>query len=748
MKKNLIKLIVNIFLIYLININPLNAEILKKFKITGNERISNDTIELFSGVRINENINKIKLNQILKDLYDTDFFKNIKINFEENTLYIELVENPIIENINYNGIKANKILDAIKENALTKSRYSFNDLVLKKEKLRLKILFKELGYYAANIEILVEEKKNNLVDLIFNIELGEKAKIKKITFIGNKIFKDRKLRRLISSEEYKFWKFISGKKFLNERQVELDVRLIRNFYINNGYYNVKVNSSFATLLEKNEFNLVFNIDAKEKVYFGDLNLILPSDFDQENFKRIEKLFNKLKDKPYSINSIDKILDEIDLITAQEQYQFINASVEEDLIENKINLNFKINETEKYYITKINILGNNVTSENVIRNQFAVDEGDPFNEILVNKSINNIKSLGYFKSVEKEVINFDNTKTKIINISVTEKPTGELFAVAGIGTTGNSIGFGIKENNFLGQGVKLDSEIVLGSDSIKGKFSVLNPNFRNTDKSLKFALEASELDNYKTYGYKSNKTGFIIGTEFEYYDDLYLGLGTSNFIEKIETNSTASAQQQSQQGDYWDSFLNLEFTYDKRDQKFQTSSGFISRYTVDMPLISKTNTLKNYIDHSYYFDLFDKNVSSLSFYFESANSLNNKNVKLSERINLPARKLRGFQLGRVGPKDGDDYIGGNFAYSLNFSSTIPQLFEESQNLDFLIFSDIADIWGVDYSSNLNDSKVRSSIGIGLDWFSPIGPMNFSLSHPITKAETDITESFRFNLGTTF
>ena len=139
---------------------------------------------------------------------------------------------------------------------------------------------------------------------------------------------------------------------------------------------------------------------------------------------------------------------------------------------------------------------------------------------------------------------------------------------------------------------------------------------------------------------------------------------------------------------------------------------------------------------------------MSFYFEAANSLNNKNVKLSERINLPARKLRGFQLGRVGPKDGDDYIGGNFAYSINFSSTIPQLFEESQNLDFLIFSDIADIWGVDYSSSLNDSKVRSSIGIGLDWFSPIGPMNFSLSHPLSKADTDKTESFRFNLGTTF
>ena len=168
----------------------------------------------------------------------------------------------------------------------------------------------------------------------------------------------------------------------------------------------------------------------------------------------------------------------------------------------------------------------------------------------------------------------------------------------------------------------------------------------------------------------------------------------------------------------------------------------------MPIISDTNTLKNYYSHSYYFDLFDKNISNFSIYFETANSLNNKDIKLSERVKIPSKRLRGFESGRVGPIDGDDFIGGNYAYSLNYSSTIPQLFEESQNVDFLFFVDAADIWGVDYDSSLDSKKIRSSLGLALDWYSPIGPMNFSLAQPITKADTDKTETFRFSLGTTF
>ena len=158
---------------------------------------------------------------------------------------------------------------------------------------------------------------------------------------------------------------------------------------------------------------------------------------------------------------------------------------------------------------------------------------------------------------------------------------------------------MKENNFLGKGVSLDTNFLISSDSFEGKFSVTNPNYKNTDRSIYISAEAIELDNYKTFGYKTNKTGISFGTNFEYYDDFYLGLGNSNFYEKIETNSTASARQQAQEGDYWDSFVELDFNYDKRNQKFQTSSGFRSFYSLDMPIISDTNTLKNYYNYSHW-----------------------------------------------------------------------------------------------------------------------------------------------------
>ena len=737
-----------VFIVLMLLSSKAISNTIDKIEITGNDRITDETIRLFISVSKNDEINDIELNNILNDLYETNFFKNIVVNFKDQILLINVEENPIIENVNYNGIKSNRILDLIKQDTFIKSRSSFNENLLKKEKLKIENILKNLGYYNSNLEILVEETKNNLVIITYNIDLGKKSKIKKITFIGNKVFKDKKLHRIITSSEFKFWKFISGRKYLNQNSVSFDERLLQNFYKNNGYYNVKINSSFAKLIDSNNFELIFNINSGPKVFFGNLDLDLPSDFDEKNFSPIIELFIKTEGKAYSINQIDKILDEIDTITTLEQYKFIKANVTENIEDNLINLKFTVEESEKIFVDRINITGNTITAENVIRNQLLLDEGDPFSEILVTKSINNIKSLNFFKKVGSKVIINEDNNTKTINISVEEKPTGEIYATAGAGTSGGSFGFGVKENNFLGNGIGLDTNFELTSETFKGKFSVTNPNFNNTDKTLYISAESSENDNYQNFGYKTNKTGLIIGTNFEYLNDFYLGLSNSNFYEVIRTNSTASAQQQAQEGNYWDSFIKLDFNYDKRNQKFQTNSGFRSFYSLDLPILSDTNTLKNYYNYDHYFDFFENNFSSISFYFQTANSLNNKDIKLSERINIPSSRLRGFERGRVGPKDGDDFIGGNYAYSINFASNVPFLFEESQKLDFLIFADAADIWGVDYDSSIKGNGIRSSIGVALDWMSPLGPMNFSLAYPITKVTGDKTESFRFNLGTTF
>ena len=277
----------------------------------------------------------------------------------------------------------------------------------------------------------------------------------------------------------------------------------------------------------------------------------------------------------------------------------------------------------------------------------------------------------------------------------------------------------------------------------------NPNFNNSDKSLFAKIEAIEIDRMTTNGYKTNKTGFEFGTRFEYYQDFNLGLSSRSFYEEIDTDSTASARQQSQKGNYWDTFVNARFDYDKRNQKFKPDDGFRSIYTLDLPIISETYTLTNSYSIQKYKSFYDNNISSLGFFIESAKSIKGDDIKLSERLFVPSRKLRGFERGKVGPKDGADFIGGNYVTALNASTTLPMLFENSELIDAMVFVDVANIWGVDYDSSINDSdKIRSAIGIGIDWFTPIGPFNFSLTETITKADTDITESFRFNIGTTF
>jgi outer membrane protein insertion porin family len=743
-----IKLLSSIILAISLSFMSVKSEIVKNIEILGNERVSNETILMFSDVNINDDLTENRINSILKSLYETNFFKDVSVSFNSSKLSITVIENPIIQSITYNGIKSDTLKEKILKNVKLKSRSSYNEVILARDENTILSSLKELGYYFSKVDIQLVELENNKIDLIFDIDLGNKSKIKKISFIGDKKIKDGKLKSVIISEEYKFWKFISGRKYLNESVINFDKRLLKNYYLNKGYYDVKVNSSFAKITNNDDFELIYNINAGNKFYFDDIKINFPVDFEKSNFEELNNFFQDLKGEAYSINTVEKILDKIDVISTNEQYESVTTMVSENIDLDKISLNFTIKETEKSYVSKINIFGNNITRESVIRNQLYIDEGDPFNEILAKKSVNEIKSLNFFKNVETEILDVENENTKIINITVEEKPTGEISAGAGFGTTGEVIEFAVRENNYLGKGLGVDTALSLGSSKVSGKFNITNPNFNNTDKSLRFGLEALEYDRLTNFGYKSNRIGSSIGTNFEYLDDFRLGLESSIFLEKIETNSTASARQKKQAGNYFDTYLNFDFDYDKRNQKFKTSNGFRSYYQLALPVVSDNNTLKNYYNYKVFSEMYEDNVSTFSLSLSTANSITGDDVKLSERLYVPQSKLRGFVNGKVGPKDGGDFIGGNYFASMNFSSSLPQILPNAQNIDVISFLDMANLWGVDDNSLNDGSEIRSSVGVAIDWYTVVGPLSFSFAAPITKSSTDKTETFRFNLGTTF
>ena len=730
--------------------NQLKADIINNIIVNNNERISLGTIKTYGKIEIGKDYSEDDLNQVLKNLYETKFFKNISLKIDNQVLIIDLIENKLVQTIIIEGIKSSTIKNTILESLIIKEKAPFNESDISKDLNNIKRSLTSEGYYLSNIDSNIIENNNNTVNIVFNIDIGDKSKISIIEFTGDKIFKTKTLKNIITSEENKFWKFISKNKYLNEQKLLLDERLLKKFYLDNGYYDVKVNTSTATILDDNSFKLVFNINAGNLYTVNKTKLEIPIDYNLSNFNEVQKLLNELEGTLYSFSKISKIVKEIDKISLSREYDFINATILEDKLDNnKININFKVTESEKLYVERVNIFGNNITEESVIRSNLEVDEGDPFNELLHAKGLNNIKALNIFKTVNSETIEGSSPSSKIINIEVVEKPTGEISLGAGVGSDGGTVGFSVSENNFLGKGVKLSTSLRISEDTIRGNFSVNNPNFNYSGRSLITNIERVTIDKLSDSGYESSKTGFSLGTSFEKNENLFFSPGVSTYFEKISTNSSASASLKKQEGSYFENKFSYTLDYDLRNQKFRTTDGIRSIFNQSVPLISDDFALSNSYEFKKWHELENSMVVDINFYGKAINSLTDENVRVSNRLGLSSSRMRGFETGKIGPRDGNDYVGGNYAAAINLSTTLPMLLESFENIDMKYFIDAGNVWGVDYSDTVDESNsIRSSTGLTVNWFTPIGPMNFAFIQNISKASTDKTESFQFNIGTSF
>ncbi len=724
-----------------------NSEIINKVNIINNERITKETILVFSNIEIGTDYTSNDLNQVIRDLYSTNFFSNISLNLSKGILTINVTENKVIQEIQINGIKKKELVEILKKQLLLKDKNPFVENFVVNDIERIQKILKNSGYYFSSVNDKIIENQNNTVNVIFNINLGEKAYIKSIEFTGDKYYKDRLLRNIIISEENRFWKFLTNRKFVNPEHIEVDKRLLKNYYLNKGHYRVLINDSTIELTENNNFKLQYNINAGPRFKISKSLLILPNDYNEKDFVKIKERLNKLEGETYSLNKLNKIAKEVDKLTYRNDYEFMNASFNEKIIsKNELELTFVIKEFEKRYLKKVNVFGNNITEERVIRDNLEVDEGDPFNDLLLSKSINNLKALNIFGNVEYELATEDKDK-KILNITVTEKPTGEIFASAGAGTQGGTVGFGIVENNFLGKNISLNTNLRVNDESIKGSFSVVNPNWNYSDKALIASIESSVTDRSSDYGYETSKTGFSFGSAWEQYDDIVFSPKLRTYYEKLDTNQSATANLKKQEGEYLDTSFTYGLDLDKRNQRFQTTSGYRSTFNQSVPLVSEDTAFFNSYEFTTFNQISDM-ITRLSVKGSAINAIGDEDVRVSKRLYIPSKKLRGFESGKIGPKDSGDFIGGNYMAVLNASTTLPEFGANLETIDFQLFLDAANVWGVDYDSSLDNSQLRSSIGLGIDWYTLVGPLNFSIAQPISKADTDKTETVRFNIGTTF
>ena len=581
----------------LLNFN-LCAEIIKSVELKGNKRISKETIKVYGEINLDKDYSEFDLNEVLKNLYKTDFFEDIKLNLSKGVLNIDVKEYPILNSITLEGEKSTSLTKQILKRLKLKEKQSFIKSKLSQDIDEIKKVYSSMGFNFIGVESQVERFTGGRINLVYILKKGQKTKISKINFIGDKKIKEKRLRDVIVSEEQKFWKVLSRNTSLSFQNVQLDKRLLTNYYKSLGYYDVQVLSDSAEVKENALTILTYTINAGNRYRVYKISTNVNEVLDKKIFLPLDKSFTKIIGKYYSPFTVKKLLAELDDLIAANDLQFIEHSVNEIIDNNSIEIKLNIFEGKKELVEKINIIGNTVTDESVIRGEFLLDEGDPFSNLKLDKTIAKIKSRNIFGEVKRKITEGSTPSQKIIEINVEEKPTGEISAGAGIGTAGGSFSFSITENNWLGKGINLTTSIDASKETLSGGISVTDPNYKFSGNSVNYFVSNSSNDQSNSgYENKIFTTGF--GTSFEQYNNVYISPSVAFSYDDLKVDSTASESLKKQKGSFTDLSLSYAISLDNRDRAFAPTDGYLSSFSQTFPVHADSPYIKNQYNLSSY-----------------------------------------------------------------------------------------------------------------------------------------------------
>lgn len=744
------KLIVLISFQFLFTINVISSE-LSNLKIIGNERISNNSISQIIEFDNSKKYSLKDINSFQKKLVESEFFSNVSVKLSKNNIIISVKENPLVDFFFIKGILNKKREEFIYNNLSLGNNKIFSEAKLKKDIEFIKSQFLSAGYFDVSVNSEISKNSGNILNLVINVDRKNKYRIKNIFFIGDKVISSKKLYDVVSSSEAGWWKFISSSDLANINRIDYDTSLLKNFYLDNGYFDVQINSSDLTLLSNEYVNVTFSINAGKKYNFGKFEIIDDANNLQSKYLNdIKKILEANIKGTFSRKSVLFSQNLINNYLNKNKVEFINfnVSTEKAKTENNINLKFNFTSGERKFVNLVNIKGNSITEESVIRRSLTFSEGDTLSNFKIIKSEDKIKRTGIFKNVKSKLVNLDKELVNV-EIEVEEQPTGSISAGVGVGSSGSAVSTAIAEKNLFGKGVGLSGNISLGTEKISGTVNLGIPDFKNTDNKFNFSLYALETD-FTNSGYESKVVGSSISTTFEIYDDFFLNVGGGFDIDKISANNSATALYRSREGTYNSLQTFYAVNFDKRNNIFFPTDGHLIQFgqKLSLPGVSDIPIIRNNLNGSVYHALTDDYVINLKGGITAVNTIDNKDVKLSDRLSLSESKLRGFESFGIGPKSGTDHIGGNYSAYTSIATTFPNPLPDKWRAKSILFVDAGNVWGVDFDKSLDSNKIRSSVGISLDWNSPIGPLSFVLSEVISSADNDIEENFSFKVGSSF
>jgi outer membrane protein insertion porin family len=769
--------------IMLVLINPVFAEhdsntsteniveennIIKKIEITGNKRTETSTILSYLDLKVGDLYTREKASEAVRTLYATEFFSEIKTNLKDGVLHINVEENPVVNQVEIQGDDAIKT-DILKAELSLRARSFFSKAKLQRDVNRIIELYSKTGRFATSVKPKIAKLPQNRVDVLFEIKEGEKAKIKKIYFIGNSHFSNNTLKNIINSKEDKLYNILRTNHY-DPDIVDYDKVLLTRFYYNHGYVNFKVISATSDIVpSENGFYLTFSIEEGSRFNFGKIDI--DSSIATVDVQNIQKLVSVKEGELFNAKIVDDNTNEIIKYLSNKGFPFVKVTSDYKIDNDKklVNITYAISKSPKVYIGKIKISGNSKTYDYVIRREMKIAEGDPYNAFLLKRSEQRLGNLDFFNKVNITTEKTSKPDVVDLNISIEEKSTASLNLSAGYSNTDGVLGIiGFTERNLLGKGQNLSLNYKKTASTFAAGFGFVEPVFMESDVSAGFSLSASTENNKDSkLGQEANSIPYnsklYSGSVFISYDitdqlnhQIIYSLQNSK-IEDIGVNAPLIVKEQA--GESTVSTIGHKLTYDRTDSRIKPTRGYIAILTQSVAgLGGDSRYFRNILQSNHFYPITEDVILKVGGEVGHIQSLG-RAVKINENFHLGDQSLRGFEYAGVGPRDKVNELTGALGGTTYYKGTVEMSFPipaVPKDLDILasVFTDFGNVFNVDLPKNTNYTKAnfynsnnfRASVGFGITWITNMGPLRLDIAKPIKKEPYDKTKVILFSMHT--
>ncbi len=746
------------------------ALVVNRIIVQGAQRIDQTTVLSYLPIRPGDTVDAAVLDVAVRTLSRTGLFANVQLGVQNGDLVVDIVENPIINQVVFEGNSALSE-DKLNEEVTLKPRGIYTRAKVQEDVGSIVELYRLQGRISATVTPKLVQLEQNRVDVIFEINEGPQTGISAINVLGNEAFSDGDIRGVMVTERSRWWKFFSSNDNFDPNRLEYDQEQLRKFYTNRGFYDFRILSSVAELQPDNQaFQVTLTLDEGDRYNFGEVTVITENDRLNADF--LKALVPIRTGDLYESDKIESSVDALTFAAGSAGYAFveINPTYRANPDTDTVDVTFNVSEGQRVYVDRINVIGNTRTIDPVIRRELLLTEGDAFNRALMERSRNNLRALGFFSDVTVQEERGSAPDRSIINVNVSEQPTGELSVGAGFSSVDAfTVNLGISERNFRGRGQNVVARLEWGSLRQQVDFRFTEPKFLGRDLRAGFDLFHSryDLSEYSSYDYRSTGGGVRVSyplNGYTLFSARYFLKSDEIIVPNSYCNSggLGSSALCDQVGSYLNSSVGYTLQVNRTNDPVRPTRGWAGSLRQDFAgLGGDVNYVKTEADASYYYGITPAWVVSLQGSTGYVSGWNGDPIRINDRFFKGGNSFRGFETAGMGPRDLDttDALGGNFYAIGTVELTVPNYLPEQYGIKTSLFADVGTLGVLDDRYTLTSTgrpdptivdelSLRASAGLSIHWRSPMGPIRFDISKVLSKEDYDKTESFRFSTSTQF